>query len=108
MWVFFQKFVWFLLMIIWFFTNSKWWNKALLVPIGMLVYQIIILIDDEIRLKDEPSLDKFVVLPIVFIVCVILLFINRRIKHLALGLDLQDEINQELQECMDQINQPTV
>lgn len=108
MWVFLQKFVWFLLMIIWFLTNSKWWNKALLVPIGMILYQMIILVNDEIRLKDEPSLDKFVVLPIVFIVCGILFFISKRIYPLAMGLDLQDEIDQELKKCMDQINKPTV
>jgi hypothetical protein len=95
MWVFLQKFVWLYLMIIWFFTSKNWWNKAILCPIGMLVYQIIILLNDEIKFKDE-SLDKFVVIPIAIGVCAILLVVRQKLAFYVDAISLKERIEDDI------------
>ncbi|MFK7049896.1 hypothetical protein V3Q77_08340 [Flavobacterium davisii] len=105
-WVFLQKFIWLTLMVIWFFTNSKWWNKALLPVIGMLVYQLIILISDDIKRKDEPEIESYMVVPIAVVVCIGLFLIHRKLKPLAMALDLKDAIDKEIEKTMEELNNP--
>ncbi|MGZ0017208.1 hypothetical protein [Yeosuana sp. AK3] len=65
MWVITGKAVPLLLILIWFFTNRHWWYHALLVPIAMYIYQIIVVFYDDVYL------DKFqmmYMLPIMAIV----------------------------------------
>jgi hypothetical protein len=82
-------------MIIWFFTCKNWWNKALLVPIGMLFYQIINLLNDEIKFKDG-TLDFVVVIPITIILCIILVLIRQKIAKFIPALDLMDRVENEI------------
>lgn len=53
MWVFTGKIIPLMLLLIWFFTNRHWWYHALLVPIFMYLYQIIVFFNDSIRFLDE-------------------------------------------------------
>jgi hypothetical protein len=46
------KFVPLMLLMLWFFTNKHWWYHALLVPIAMYIYQIIEIINGDIRFVD--------------------------------------------------------
>jgi len=65
MWVITGKAVPLLLILLWFFTNRHWWYHALLVPIAMYIYQIIVVFYDDVYL------DKFqmmYMLPIMAIV----------------------------------------
>ena len=94
MWVFLGKFVWFYLILLWYFTNDHWWKHALLVPIGMSLYQITILLNDDIKFKDE-AFDKVVLIPIIIIICAVILYIRRRLSFYAQALDLKDEFEQE-------------
>jgi hypothetical protein len=41
-----------LLIFIWFFTNRHWWYHALLVPIAMYIYQIIEILNGDIKFTD--------------------------------------------------------
>lgn len=44
-----------LLILVWFLTNRHWWYHALLVPISMYVYHIIIIFNDDLKLVDSES-----------------------------------------------------
>lgn len=94
MWVFLGKFVWFYLALIWYFTNLHWWKHAVLVPIGMSLYQIIILLNDDVKFKDE-AIDKFVLIPIIVIICGVLLYLRTRLSFYASALDLKDEFDKQ-------------
>ena len=40
------------LLFIWFFTCRHWWFHAILVPIGMYIYQIIVIMNDDLTFAD--------------------------------------------------------
>lgn len=103
MWVFLQKFVFLYLMIIWYFTCRYWWNKAILVPIGMLLYQTINLLNDEIKFKDE-ALDFFIVIPLSLGVCLFLIILRNKISSKIAALDLMDTIDREIEKVEKEIN----
>ncbi len=103
-WVFNQKFIWILLMILWYFTSKDWWKNAILAPISMLLYQIIFLFNDELRIKDIFVLDKFIVIPICFSICLFLYFIRKKISFYAKALDLKEQIEKSIQECKEEIS----
>lgn len=96
-WVFLQKFVFIYLLLIWFFTCREWWKNAILVPIGMLVYQMTILLSDEIFLKDQLK-ELIILLPFVAIVCFSLWFIGKRLSMYSRAFDLKDEIELRIKE----------
>ncbi len=48
-----NKLVPLLLLFIWFFTCRHWWYHSLLVPIAMYVYQIIIIMNDDLKFADS-------------------------------------------------------
>lgn len=102
MWVFLQKFIFLYLMIIWFFTSQNWWNKAILFPIVMLLYQMIILLNDDIKFKDG-ELDKIFIIPVAVIICIALVFIKKRISKYTEALDLKEEIEHTINTIKSQI-----
>ncbi|WP_239004394.1 hypothetical protein [Lacinutrix sp. WUR7] len=53
MWILTGKTIPLLFLLIWFFTCRHWWYHALLVPIIMYIYQIIILLNDDLIYFDE-------------------------------------------------------
>jgi hypothetical protein len=103
MWVFLQKFVFLYLMVIWFFTSKNWWNKAILIPIGMMAYQIINLLNDELKFKDE-GLDVIVVLPLTVFICYVLLQIRKKIAFSIEILDLKEMVDIEIKKASEEIS----
>lgn len=103
MWVFLQKFIFLYLMVIWFFTSKNWWNKAILVPIGMMVYQIINLLNDELKFKDE-ALDAIIVLPLTVFICFVLLQIRKKLAFSLEVLDLKELVDIEIKKANDEIS----
>jgi hypothetical protein len=101
-WVFLQKFIFIYLMIIWFMTCKNWWNKAILIPIGMMAYQIINLLNDELKFKDE-GLDAIVVLPLTILVCYILMKIRNKLSFYTEALDLKSQIDLEIEKAEEEI-----
>ena len=53
--------------ILWFLTNRHWWYHALLVPIAMYVYQLIIIMNDDIKFADTNE-QKLYLVPIMAII----------------------------------------
>jgi len=51
-WTLFGKIIPLYLLFIWFFTCRHWWFHALLVPIALYVYQIIGVLNDDLRFND--------------------------------------------------------
>jgi hypothetical protein len=102
MWVFLQKFVFLYLMVIWFYTSKNWWHKAILIPIGMIVYQIINLLNDELKFKDG-ALDAVVVLPLVVVICFVLLQIRKKLAFTLEVLDLKEMVDIEIEKAHEEI-----
>ena len=45
-----------LLFIVWFFTCRHWWYHAIIIPIGMHIYQIITILNDDLKFVDQHEL----------------------------------------------------
>jgi len=76
-WTLMSKLIPLLLMFIWIFTCRHWWYHALIIPIGMFIYQIIIILDDDLSFADE---DEFLyLLPIMAIVIPSIYLVRARI-----------------------------
>lgn len=52
-WIIIGKSIPLFLLFIWFFTCRHWWFHALLVPIAMYVFQIVIMLNDDSKFIDE-------------------------------------------------------
>lgn len=52
-WTLTNKLVPLFLLFIWFFTCRHWWYHSLLVPMSMYVYQVIIILDDDLLFADN-------------------------------------------------------
>lgn len=53
MWVFTGKIIPLMLLTVWFFTCRHWWYHAILVPIIMYIFQIIVSYNAEVKFVDE-------------------------------------------------------
>ena len=65
-WTLIGKIIPLYLIIIWFFTCRHWWYHTLLIPIGMFIYQIIVILDDDLSFADQNEL--LVLLPVMAII----------------------------------------
>ena len=66
-WTLTTKIVPLIFMFVWFLTNRHWWFHSLLVPIAMYSYQIIIILNDDIKFADTDS-QKYYLLPVMAII----------------------------------------
>jgi hypothetical protein len=85
-------------MLIWYFTCNHWWKKAILVPTGMLFYQIAILLNDEMHFKDDLRTDKFFIIPIIVTICIFLFLIRRKLIKKLDKLEFFQKIDARIQE----------
>ena len=65
-WTLMSKLIPLLLMFIWIFTCRHWWYHAILIPIGMFIYQIIVILDDDLSFADQNEM--LVLLPVMIII----------------------------------------
>tara|TARA_Y100001934_G_C12136997_1_gene670642 strand:- start:97 stop:663 length:567 start_codon:yes stop_codon:yes gene_type:complete len=66
-WTLTNKIIPLIFLFLWFFTNRHWWYHALLVPMTMYVYQMIIIINDDLRFADTDE-QKLYLVPVMAIV----------------------------------------
>lgn len=97
-WVFFGKFIPFYLLCIWFFTCRYWWYWAILTPIGMYLFQIVSLFNDEFKLKDEP-IELIYIFPFILTVGIGLYFIRRKILVYIEMFNLKEQIESEVKKA---------
>ena len=55
-WTLMNKLIPLFLLFIWFFTNRHWWYHAILVPIGMYIYQIALTLNSDLYFMDEDEI----------------------------------------------------
>ena len=95
MWVLSGKLFWLFQTLLWYFTNRNWWRHCILVSISMSLWQIMVLANDDIFLKDD-ALDLWIMLPVIFAFCVLLYFFRRKVVYYSGMLDLKDEFEKEI------------
>ena len=103
-WVFLQKFIFFYLMIIFYFNCKEWWRNAILSPIAMLLYQLIMLINDEVKLKDEGSIEISTILILVIGICITMVILRNKLSFYSKTLDLKSEIDLKIKEIQTELN----
>ena len=94
-WIFSNKTIPLLILLIWFFTNKHWWYHALLVPIAMYVYQIFTLFKEDQNAYDEFQI--IYMLPLMSIIIPSIYLIRARIFNRI------NEANKTLEELEDEL-----
>ena len=95
-WITLNKAIPLMLMIIWFFTCSKWWYHVILIPMFMFGFQLIGAIEDKSSILDVVEI--YWLIPIMMIVIPFVYFIRIKLMDkLVYGIDLK-KIDAELEE----------
>ncbi|WP_456867319.1 hypothetical protein [Galbibacter sp. BG1] len=98
-WIFMNKFVPLMLLIIWFFTCKHWWYHVILIPISMYIFQLFSSLNDDIQFIDE--FEIYYIIPVMMIVIPIVYLIRLKLfDKLVHGIDI-DKIDKELKEYQD-------
>ena len=100
-WFFFGKFVPLYLLILWFLTCKHWWYHVILIPISMYIFQLISVVNNDIRYADEWEI--YWIIPIMMIVIPLVYLIRLKLfDKFVHGIDLR-KIDEELEkyEAMD-------
>ncbi|WP_323788862.1 hypothetical protein [Psychroserpens sp.] len=92
-WTLTNKIIPLFLIFVWFFTCRQWWYHALLVPIAMYLYQIIVILNDDLSFADS---NQFLyLLPVMAIVIPSIYLIRAKMFN---KLNDADKTMQELEE----------
>lgn len=79
---------------LWFLTNRHWWYHALLVPMAMYFYQIIIILNDDMQFADTDA-QKLYLVPVMAVVIPSIYLIRARMFN---KINDADKSIQELEE----------
>ncbi len=83
------------LLFIWIFTCRHWWYHVILVPIAMYVYQIIIVLDDDLSFADNNQV--FYLIPVMVIVIPTIYLMRARIfNKINEATKSMEELEEEL------------
>lgn len=95
-WIALNKAIPLLLMIIWFFTCSKWWYHVILIPMFMFGFQLFTAINDKTSILDVVEI--YWLIPVMMIIIPFVYFIRIKLMdRLVHGIDLK-KIDAELEE----------
>jgi len=92
MWTYFGKITPLFLLLIWFFTCKHWWYHAILIPISMYVYQLILAFYQDIYLEvDAMDIDGLIYLAPFFLGILVVVYLVRiQIFDRIYGIDLSE------------------
>lgn len=94
-WVYMSKLIPLFLLFIWFFTCRHWWYHTLLVPIAMYVFQLFMVINDDILFVD--SFEIIYIIPMMIIIVPSIYLIRARIFNTVNNVDKeQQDLEDEL------------
>jgi|GEM_PF-6666140 len=79
LWLFSTKLLFLLIVLIWFFTERKWWKYALLSPIFITAYQLRTILFTESEFIDE--IEVFQALPFLGLVLIVLLALSKNARE---------------------------
>src|SRR5699024_629430 len=92
-WTYLGKITPLFLLLIWFFTCKHWWYHAILVPISMYTFQIIVTFYDDVYQESEVLLDTnglIYLAPFFLIILVVLYTVRTQIFDRIYGIDLSE------------------
>lgn len=90
-----MKLVFILMYSIWYISCKNWWKSILIIPIVFGVYQLIIVISDEIKFVDD--FDELVYSLLVAVPMIILLyFFSKRLVYYTKSQHLSESISREI------------
>ncbi|MDY8135709.1 hypothetical protein [Aquimarina sp. 2201CG5-10] len=92
-WMIMSKLIPLILLLIWFFTCRHWWYLVILIPIAMFAFQLVSLINDDVKYFDE--IEIYFVAPIIIVILGVLYTLRIRIFDRIHNIDLS-EINKLL------------
>ncbi len=93
MWTYFGKITPLFLLLIWFFTCKHWWYHALLIPISMYSYQLLITFYQDVYLNESIYMDTnglIYLAPFFLIILIILYLVRTQIFDRIYGIDLSE------------------
>ncbi len=92
-WVYLGKLTPLLLLIIWFFTCKHWWYHAILIPVSMYIFQLVVVFYEDVYLESNKFMDTdglVYLAPFFFIIIVIVYLIRIQIFDRIYGIDLSE------------------
>ncbi|MCM4158987.1 hypothetical protein FHG64_01830 [Antarcticibacterium flavum] len=92
-WTYLGKITPLFLLLIWFFTCKHWWYHAILIPIAMYVFQILVTFYDDVYLESEFLLDTnglIYLAPFFLLILIILYTVRTQIFDRIYGIDLSE------------------
>lgn len=92
-WTLMNKLVPLFLLFIWFFTNRHWWYHAILVPIAMYIYQIVLTLKGDVSVVDTNLIEYL--LPIMAVIVPSIYLIRARMFN---KINDADKTLEELEE----------
>jgi len=92
-WVYLGKITPLLLLIIWFFTCKHWWYHAILIPIAMYAFQLVVVFYEDVYMESNKYMDTdglIYLAPFFMIILVIVYLIRIQIFDRIYGIDLSE------------------
>lgn len=92
----FTKITFVLITGLWFITSKHWWRWAILVPFMMFLFQLLGVVNYNVKFIDE--FNFWLSLPIVIPTVLTTIWIGQEINKTIGDLDLREELEEELEE----------
>ncbi len=92
-WVYLGKITPLFLLLIWFFTCKHWWYHAILIPIAMYTFQLVVAFYEDVYMEPNRFMDTdglIYLAPFFFIIIVIVYLIRIQIFDRIYGIDLSE------------------
>ncbi len=85
----FAKLIPLTLLLIWFTTCKHWWYHAIVIPISVYVFQLISVVNDDVKFNDE--MEFIYSLPFTILILTILYFVRSKISLFLKATDLKKQ-----------------
>ena len=92
-WTYLGKITPLMLLLIWFFTCKHWWYHAILIPIVMYVFQLVVTFYQDVYLESTRFMDidgLIYLAPFFFIILVVVYLVRIKIFDRIYGIDLSE------------------
>ncbi len=93
MWTYLGKITPLMLLFIWFFTCKHWWYHAILIPIAMYAFQLVVAFYEDVYLEGAQFMDidgLIYLAPFFLIILVIVYLVRIKIFDRVYGIDLSE------------------
>lgn len=87
-WVALSKLIPLFLFVIWYFTCKNWWNKIILIPIGLYFFQLISILNEDSEIVDNQEI--YYSIPFVIVIVSIVYTIRIKIFDKIHNIDLSE------------------